>query len=176
MNTKERITIAIDGNSGAGKTTLAEMMGTLYDCNIFSMDSFFLPPEMKTEERLNEVGGNVDYLRFKEEVIKGIQSGLEFQYRAYDCKTMTFKEPLTVRPKQVNIIEGSYSMHPRLINNYDIKVFLHIDKEEQSQRILLRNGATMHERFINEWIPLENRYFKELAIKEQCDFVFHGSL
>lgn len=173
MKTKERINIAIDGNSGAGKSTLASLIGNVYECNIFHMDDFFLTPDLKTEERLKEAGGNVDYVRFKNEVIDGINSGLEFQYHKYDCKQMLMGQPVSVTPQKLNIIEGSYSMHPNLIDNYDLKIFLHIDEKEQSSRILERNGAYMHKRFLCEWIPLENRYFEELKIQEQSDLVFH---
>jgi len=172
MKSKDRINIAIDGNSGAGKSTLASLIGNVYECNIFHMDDFFLTPELKTEERLKEVGGNVDYVRFKHEVIDGINSGHEFQYHIYDCKQMILGEPVSVIPQKLNIIEGSYSMHPTLTNNYDLKIFLHIDEKEQSSRILKRNGAYMLKRFLCEWIPLENRYFNELDIQEQSDLIF----
>jgi uridine kinase len=172
MKSKDRIKVAIEGNSGAGKSTLASLIGNVYECNIFHMDDFFLTPELKTEERLKEVGGNVDYVRFKHEVINGINSGREFQYHKYDCKQKILGEPIPVTPHKLNIIEGSYSMHPTLIDNYDLKIFLHINEEEQSSRILKRNGASMLERFLCEWIPLENQYFKELNIEEQSDLVF----
>lgn len=168
------VNIAIDGNSGAGKSTLAELIRNVYDCNVFHMDDFFLRPELKTEERLKEVGGNVDYVRFRQEVIEGLQSGCEFQYRKYDCSKMAMNEYITVSPKKLNIIEGSYSMHPTLINFYNLKIFLHVDEEIQSMRILERNGAVMLKRFINEWIPLENQYFEVMNIKEQSDLVFTG--
>jgi uridine kinase len=172
MKSKDRINIAIDGNSGSGKSTLASLIGNVYECNIFHMDDFFLTPELKTEERLREVGGNVDYVRFKHEVIDGINSGCEFLYCKYDCKRKTLGEAVSVIPQKLNIIEGSYSMHPTLVNNYDLKLFLHIDEKEQSSRILKRNGTFMLKRFLNEWILLENQYFKELNIREQSDLVF----
>ena len=53
-------------------------------------------------------------------------------------------------------------MHPYLINDYDLTVFLQIDKAKQRKRIMERNGAIMLERFVNEWIPLEDKYFEEL--------------
>ncbi len=172
MKLDRPIYVAIDGNSGAGKTSLASIIGDVYDCNIFHMDDFFLRPELKTEERLKEVGGNVDYVRFYEEVIQGLKSGREFSYRPYNCQTMALEDAVHVRPKKLNIIEGVYSMHPILIDFYDLKVFLAIDPEEQSRRILERNGPFMHKRFINEWIPLENRYFEAAKIKEKSDLVF----
>lgn len=172
LESQNTVNVAIDGNSGSGKSTLASLIGDIYDCNIFHMDHFFLTPELRTEERLKEVGGNIDYVRFNQEVIAGLQSGHEFQYCIYNCKQNVFGQPISVIPKKLNIIEGSYSMHPTLINNYDLKIFLHIDEKEQSLRILKRNGAFMQKRFLYEWIPLENRYFKELNIQEQSDLIF----
>ncbi|MEK3909347.1 P-loop NTPase fold protein [Oceanobacillus sp. FSL W7-1309] len=57
--------IAIDGRCGSGKTSLAEMLKQEFDMNVFHMDDFFLPFEMKTKERLSESGGNVHYELFK---------------------------------------------------------------------------------------------------------------
>jgi len=172
LGARETVKVAIEGMSGAGKSTLASLIRSVYDCNVFHMDDFFLRPELKTKERLKEIGGNVDYVRFKEEVFLNLQHGGTFQYRVYDCKLMDFGEHVTVAPKRLNIIEGSYSMHPTLADYYDLKIFLEIDEKEQSARILKRNGEVMHKRFINEWIPLENRYFNGMKIKEQCDLVY----
>jgi len=63
-------------------------------------------------------------------------------------------------------------MHPTLIDLYDLKVFLSIGAEEQSRRILARNGAAMHKRFMTEWVPMENRYFAGMGIREKCDLAF----
>jgi len=166
------VNVAVDGNSGSGKSTLANLIAQVYDCNIFHTDDFFLPLALRTEERLAEPGGNVDYVRFLQEVIAGLQSGRQFDYRPYDCKLATLREPVSVTPKQLNIIEGSYSLHPTLAQNYELKVFLEVLPEEQLQRIRQRNGEAMLERFRREWIPLENRYFRELHVAAQCDLVF----
>ncbi len=174
MRLHDTVQVAIDGNAGAGKTTLARIISSVYDCNIFHMDDFFLTPELKTRERLEEIGGNVDYVRFRREVIEGLQTGGEFQYQIYDCKKKVLDKYISVNPKKLNIIEGVYSMHPTLIDNYDLKIFLTIDEKEQSKRILKRNGTAMQKRFVNQWIPLENRYFDKMKIREQSDLIFQG--
>lgn len=171
MQSKELVIVAIDGKCGSGKTTLANKIGNLYDCNIFHIDDFFLRPELRTKERLKEVGGNVDYIRFKKEVINGLLSKSEFKYQIYDCKTMSLTEYISIKPKKLNIVEGSYSMHPTLIENYHLKIFLDIGPQTQSMRILKRNGPDMYERFVNEWIPKENQYFQEMKIKEKSDLI-----
>lgn len=175
LKTKSIVNIAIDGNCGAGKSTVASLINQIYDSNLFHMDHFFLTPEMKTQQRLKEIGGNVDYVRFRKEVITGLQSGSKFDYRKYDCKKMDFGETISVIPKRLNIIEGSYSMHKALIDYYDFKIFLGISPKEQQFRLLKRNGAFMQKRFIQEWIPLENMYFQQMKIKERSDMVYEDN-
>lgn len=172
MELGDRVTVAIDGNSGAGKSCLSELLGQVYDCNIIHMDHFFLPPGLKTPQRLAEIGGNVDYERFCEEVLKPLTGGCDFAYHIYDCTACALTELIPVPKKRLNIIEGCYSMHPKFIDSYDLKVFLQINPSLQSRRILKRSGKALHKRFMNEWIPMENQYFEKMKIAQLCDLAF----
>ena len=138
------------------------------------MDHFFLRPEQRTKERLQETGGNVDYERFFKEIIIGLQHNTSFSYRVFDCSKMSFDKTVTVYPKQLNVIEGAYSMHHSLMQCYDFKIFLQIGKDEQCRRIFSRNGPAMLQRFLDEWIPLENRYFQEMNIPEKSDLILYA--
>lgn len=171
LEKKHTVIVAIDGNSGSGKSSLAKELESIYDSNVFHMDHFFLRPEQRTPERMKEVGGNVDYERFKEEVLDNIRKNIEFKYQIYDCKVGRLTDYIKVSPKKLNIIEGVYSMHPSLRGEYDLKIFMSIDAELQKQRILQRSGEYMLKRFLQEWIPLENLYFSEMRIAEICDIV-----
>lgn len=158
MSHKKQVIVAIDGNCTAGKTTLAGKLAELYDCNVFHMDDFFLRPEQCTAERYAEVGGNVDYERFAEEVLIPLKDGKSFSYRPFDCSTFTLADPVTVAPKKLNIIEGTYCHHPYFGDPYDLKIFLTVSPEIQRQRIL-EQSSFLHQRFFEEWIPMEQRYF-----------------
>jgi uridine kinase len=171
MAERESVTVAIEGKCTSGKTTLANYLGEIYDCNVFSMDSFFLQPYQRTEERLSQPGGNVDYERFKAEVLDKLKEGREFSYRPYDCSVQKLVPPQKVMPKRLNIIEGVYSMHPTLADSYDLSVYLDISYDEQLARLAKRNSPEMQARFINEWIPLENMYFERLDVKSRCDLI-----
>ena len=155
---KDFVTVAIDGQCTSGKTTLAAQLADIYDCNVFHMDDFFLRPEQRTAARFAEVGGNVDYERFYRDVLLPLQERQPFSYRPFDCSTFTLAEPVSVMPKKLNIIEGTYSHHPYFGDPYDLKLMLQVDEATQRQRILQR-PAFLHKRFFEEWIPMENRYF-----------------
>ena len=167
---RNQVLVAIDGSCTSGKTTLATRLAEIYDCNVFHMDDFFLRPEQRTQERYAEVGGNVDYERFREEVLLPLKSGKPFSYRPFDCSTFTLSDPVTVTPRKLNIIEGSYSHHPYFGDPYDLKILLTIPPELQQQRILQR-PAFLHKRFFEEWIPMENRYFEKFRISDKCDVI-----
>lgn len=165
---KERVLIAIDGFCGAGKTTLGEMLAERYGCTLFHVDDFFLRPEQRTEHRYAEPGGNVDYERFREEVLLPLKAGKPFAYRPFDCKTLTLKEPVSVKPGALTVVEGSYSQHPYFEDPYDLKIFLTVDPSVQRRRILER-PAFLHRQFFEKWIPMENRYFEAFQIAEKAD-------
>jgi len=170
LRSRSSLTIAIDGYCGSGKSTLAERLQRIYDCPVIPMDHFFLPPALRTEERLAEIGGNVDYDRFTREVGSGLKDGQPFTYRVYDCATKTMGQTVSIRPAKLVVVEGSYSLHPRLADAYDLKIFLDIDPREQMRRIRARNPGLV-ERFQNEWIPKENQYFQTMRIAEKSDLV-----
>ena len=165
LETKDRILVAIDGSCTAGKTTLAAELEKCYDCNVLHMDDFFLRPEQRTSARFREIGGNVDYERFLEEVLQPLQAGVPFSFRPFSCRTGMLAEPVAVDPKAVTIVEGTYSHHPCFGDAYDLKVYLTVSEKVRTERIRQRPGF-LHKRFFEEWIPMEQQYFMHNAVSE----------
>ena len=163
--------IAIDGRCGAGKSTLAAMLGRRLKCSVFHTDDFFLQSHLRTEERLAEPGGNMDRERFAEEVLKPFCSGNKVLYRPFDCHSMDFSAAVEIPFGKIAVIEGSYCCHPDLWEFYDLHIFLNVSAEEQLRRIEKRNGTNL-EIFRNKWIPLEEKYFESFGIREKCELVF----
>lgn len=173
LSDKETVVVAIEGGSASGKTTLAEILQQVYDCNVFHMDDFFLRPEQRSPSRLAEIGGNVDRERFAEEIILPLLKKETVKYRPFDCSARALGEVVTVTPKKITIIEGVYSTHPAFSKYYDFSVFLDIDSEKQKERVLNRNGEKLAKRFFDEWIPFENKYFSGTDIKKRSDLIFN---
>ncbi len=165
------LVVAIDGKCASGKTTLGYYLQELFQCNLFHMDDFFLQNEQRTKERLCEIGGNVDYERFKEEVLEPILASQPVEYRRFDCKTRAIQSSQYIAPLRLNIIEGSYSQHPYFKETFNLRIFTDLPYDLQLERIQKRNGTKMLPRFIEEWIPKENAYFDYYKIKENSDIV-----
>lgn len=164
----EKCLIAIDGRCGSGKTTLANLLSKHYDCNVFHMDDFFLQPHQRTTKRYAQPGGNVDYERFKTEVLDHIQDAEGVFYRRFNCSKMELEEGILVPHKNMNVVEGSYSCHPYFgENTYDFRIFVDVSPTLQEKRIKMRAGEEKWIRFKEEWIPLENKYFDTYHIREK---------
>ena len=83
---RQPLIVALDGRCASGKTTLAALLQQRTGCSVVHMDHFFLRPEQRTRERLEQPGGNVDYERFLAEVLEPLRAGKDCSYRPYDCK------------------------------------------------------------------------------------------
>lgn len=164
------VIVSIEGGAGSGKTTLATALHKALGGNLYHMDDFFLPPYLRTAERLSTPGGNVDYERFYEEVVQGIFSAGPFSYGVFDCSVGKITGVREMQPSNLHIVEGVYSAHPRYAEIYSLRIFLDVDGETQRKRILARNGekAPM---FFDRWIPMENRYFEAYSIREKSDII-----
>lgn len=163
--------IAMDGRAASGKSTKAELLHAVLGAPVVHMDDFFLPPALRTAERLAQPGGNVDYERFAQEVIPQLAKDDAFAYRVFDCSVMDFGGLREISAAPIHIVEGSYAHHPALGDYADLRVFSTVEEKEQMARILRRNGEKMAEMFRTRWIPMEEAYFSHFSIREKADIV-----
>ncbi len=169
-NKKNRLIIGIDGRAASGKSTLALELKDKYDCTVFHMDDFFLTDELRTVDRLNTPGENIDHARMYKEIFSKL-SNSKVVYNKYNCKTKEFEE----KKETVNdiiVIEGVYALRPEFMRYYDITVFVDVDKSVQLKRLKDRNESLLS-RFINEWLPMEERYFTAFEIVKKAEIIIN---
>ena len=171
MAAGERTVLAIDGMCGSGKSTLADLLSDLYGASVVRMDDFFLPPDLRTPNRLCEAGGNIHYERFCEEVSPSLGTGVPFSYRAFDCSRMALGGTVEVPAHALTVVEGSYALHPALHARYDLTAYVSCTAEEQAVRLRSRCAhEALYARFVNEWIPMETAYARAFSARERADF------
>lgn len=166
--------IAIDGRAASGKSTLAARLGEIMGAGVVHMDDFFLPPELRSKERLDSPGGNVHYERFRDEVLPHLRECEGFTYGRFDCGVMAMNGHRPVAASEWRIVEGSYSHHPAFGDYADLKIFCHVDPEEQLRRIVARNGEAMAQMFSSRWIPMEERYIKHFGTDRAAALLIDG--
>lgn len=171
---RPRVIMAIDGQCGSGKSTLAARLFERYGAAVIHMDDFFLPPEQRTAERLAQPGGNVDIERFLAEVVAPLEARRAFIYRRFDCGRGVFVPAPMVPVTALTVIEGAYSLHPRLRDLYTLAVGLRISPAAQKARLIAREGAERWPMFEQKWIPLEEAYIAQTGLWARCDVVLDG--
>lgn len=169
---KNRVIVIIDGRCGSGKSTLGARLAADLDGTLLHCDDFYLQGYQRTPERLSEVGGNLDYERFKKEVIDPLKDNHAILYRTFDHETLAPKAGYVIHPKRFVIIEGSYSSHPYFGDYYDVGIFSDIDQKTQMENIIKREGRAKATDFKKKWIPKEEAYFKKFHI-EEGKWVYH---
>ncbi len=163
--------LAVEGGSGSGKSTLSRLLAEKLNCPLIHTDDFFLPPKLRTPKRLCEIGGNIHYERLNKEVAEPLRQKKDITYRVFSCRTMDYTKTVPLALPELLILEGVYSMHPAVRDVLSLCLYVEADFDVRIRRIEGRSGKEKLPRFLNEWIPMENRYFDYYKIKEHCDFV-----
>lgn len=171
LEKQSSIVIGIDGMAASGKTTLARNLKKQYKAEVIHMDDFFLQDYQKTNERLREVDGFIDYERFSEEVLGPLKKSSSFTYHAYNCQTKMMTDMYIDNDCGVYIIEGAYALKESFNHIYDLKILMLIDDVKQLSRLSERNHPHLVERFKQDWIPRENKYIKQYSLDKSVDCV-----
>ncbi len=167
---QQPVVISIDGRCGSGKSSLAAVIEEVFSCNVFHMDDYYLPFHRRADDWETIPAGNMDLERFKEEVLQPLKEGQDVLYRPFDCQTGSLAEPFVVPAAQLTVIEGSYSQHPELSDQYDLKIFITCCPEVQKSRLTEREGDYVLA-FFHRWMPMEERYFKAFDIEKKSDMI-----
>ncbi len=164
--------IAIDGRCCAGKTTFAARLAGLLGAEVLHIDDFCLPIGQCTARRSRAAAGHVDIERLRDQVLRPAALGQAATYKAYDCQTAKYKRARKIMPGRLIIVEGCYSLHPKLAPYYGLKIFMTIGKAQQKKRLIKRNGPDGYKVFAKKWIPAEERYFKQFKPQNKADVKF----
>ncbi len=162
---RDHTVVVIDGFCASGKSTLAHFLANIFDARLIHMDDFFLPPEKRTSERFAQPGGNVDYERFKDEVVDHLSDD-SLTYGVFDCGEMAVTSHRTLPKTSVTVIEGAYSHHPAFGRYYDVDAFIQTSSDEQIRRIRERDGEDYLPMFVNRWIPFEQAYESAYHVRD----------
>lgn len=165
------VTVAIDGRCGSGKTLLGAALQQVFGGNLFHMDDFFLPFTLRTQQRLTAPGGNIHHERFLQEVLVPLVAGQDVTFRAFDCATGEFRAPQTKNYQPLNFVEGSYAHHPAFAGHYDLRIVLTCPPQVQFKRLAAREAPESFQRFVRQWVPMEERYLYHCHIADSCNLL-----
>jgi len=172
------VCLAIDGGGGAGKSTLAEQIAKLdMRVKIVHVDDLYLPSCDRQSRATAEVavGGNYGLDKLLYAIIYPYRSGALVRYQKYDWLTDRLGDWDEVNPGQILLIEGVYSLHSKLRNNFDIKIWLDCPRDERLRRGIERDGEAARDFWEKEWLPLEDEYLQIEQPWRYADYVLDGT-
>ncbi len=170
LERQDHVVLAIDGRCGSGKTRLAKLIASIFPCNVYHTDDYYLPTYERAPDWEFEPGGNIDLERLRHEVLEPSFAGEPVRYQPYDCQKAEYKAAGVMLPQPLTILEGSYSLHPALDQRYDLKIFLTCSPAAQTRRLKEREGEYFR-MFKTRWIPMEERYISRCRIEENAQII-----
>lgn len=171
--------IGIDGRGGSGKSTLARRIAALApDTTIVEFDDFYRPsPQRRRRREIGdiEIGGDFDWRRVRDQMLEPLAAHGSARYQRYDWDRDELAEWHEIAPAGIVILEGNYSTRPELRDFYDLTIWVEAPHDLRLHRGLERDGQEARARWLNEWMPEEDRYLAAAHPDEHVDFVIDGS-
>ncbi|MDC8002995.1 hypothetical protein POV27_02970 [Aureisphaera galaxeae] len=182
LKEQERIVIAIGGESGCGKSSLAKVLSVQLEqltgtepYTLHSDDYFKLPPKDNHEARLKDFSRigpeevDLELLDTHSELFKNGVKNITKPLVDYE-KNEILKKTITISLRNSLIIEGTYAI---LLKNTDIRVFMEATFRDSENRRIGRDRDPINE-FNNRVLEKEHTIIK--AHRELADFVISKSL
>ena len=167
QNSEVPLVVAIDGRCGSGKSRFASLVGRLFPCSVLHMDDFYLPEHRRNANWMQVPGQNIDFDALSG-VLHTLRAGKTVSCRRFDCASGHYDDTLYITPQPLILLEGSYSMHPRLDADVDKSIFLTCAPQEQLRRLQRRQQGSIGV-FESLWIPLEECYFQTFQVANSGD-------
>lgn len=177
------LVVAIDGGSGAGKSTIASMIATELDAAVIPLDDFFaadIPDhkwdEFTVEEKRKYV---LNWNRVRTDALSPLLQGKPARWYSFDFQSGlrpdgTYgmeKEPKESKPARVILIEGAYSSSPELADLVDFTILVDVPLEQRHARIALREDPVFLHQWHQRWDKVEEYFFSEIRPESSFDLV-----
>ncbi len=145
------------GPSGAAVEALSRVMAAdLADSPVTI--NFYRPSATRVTPEHAEVGAAFEWQRLREQVLQPLSNKETARYQRYDWPTDSVAGWRTVPAHGVVLIEGCFSTREELRNFYDFRIWVHAPKEMRLSRGVERDGERARDRWVNKWMPEEERY------------------
>jgi len=177
------LVVAIDGRSGAGKSTVAALVGQGIEAVIVPCDDFFAASvsdadwDRRTPEQ--RAADAIDWRRLRREAIEPLRNGRAARWYAFDFLagprgdgTYPLQRTPTERaPKPVVLLDGAYSSRPELAEVLDLSVLVEAAPTTREARLRAREEADVLRQWHARWDPAEEYYFGQVRPSSTFDVV-----
>ncbi|MCG2623205.1 aminodeoxychorismate synthase component I [Arthrobacter sp. I2-34] len=159
--------IAVDGRSGAGKTTLAVELAALLRVHrsvaLFHLEDIYPGWE----------GLAAGQQRYRRMVLEPLAAGRPAAWTAWDWPRHTDGPVRTTQPADVVVVEGVGAAHAATRDLIDATVWIEAGADVRRSRALARDGSG-YEPYWDMWAAQEEAWLAVDDVAGQADIVVHG--
>jgi len=167
-----RLVVAIDGHGAAGKSALAEAVGTLLVASLIHVDHFFREAGATGVAGESPMAAYYDWPRLRREALGPLRRGERASFRAFDWERDGYlPDPVVVEPAELILVEGVSSSTAALAELVDRTVLV---VTPESERVARLHDRIADEAWDDAWLTAERRYFAERH-ESWFDLVVSGS-
>ncbi|MHA7268599.1 chorismate-binding protein [Arthrobacter sp. HLT1-20] len=169
MNSSQRpVIIAVDGRSGAGKTTVAVELAALLrrhrTVSLFHLEDIY--------PGWDGLAGGVE--RYIDQVLAPLSQGSPATWTAWDWEAKNDGASRTTEPAQVVLVEGVGSALGRAGQFLDAAIWVEAPSHVRKQRALARDGET-YAPFWDSWAAQEEALLGDSGSAAAADVVVDGT-
>ena len=135
----------------------------------------FYRPESDSNRSEIEIGGLFDLLRLESQVLIPHTKGRALHYQRYDWEAGTLGDWATGASGAPLIVEGVYSTHQMLRDFYDLRIWVTAPRAVRLARGMERDGEEARSKWIDVWMPAEDRYIADQAPQDHAHLALDGS-
>jgi uridine kinase len=177
--TRTPVLVALDGRSGAGKSTVAALVAAQLGALVIDGDDFYRGGSdaywdaLGPAEKMDLV---IDWER-QRSLLEQLRRGEAATWQPYDWDADDGRlgAPVTAGPAGVVLLDGAYSARPELSDLYSQRVLLTVPRDVRRARLLRREGERYRAEWEARWAEAEDLYFDVLMPPAVFDLVLDGT-
>lgn len=176
---KNPVLVALDGRSGAGKSTIAQEIASRVEASIVVSDDFYSGGNddawsgLSASEKVEKV---IDWQGMRAQVLEPLLANKPASWHPLDFQPEIGcigwkEEKVTLQPAPVILVDGVYSARPELSDLVDLAVLVEADDAVRRKRLVLREGQGFMQRWHRLWDSAEEYYFAQICPRSSFDLI-----
>jgi len=175
-NAAKRFSIAIDGHSAAGKSTISRaLVGTWPHAALVQTDDFYRVMSAEARFALSPeegYGQYYDWQRLLHEVLEPLKQGRLVEFQIYDWDSNELGAWRRIPASQLIIVDGCYSARPEFDALLDFVVLVEADAALRRKRQAERADASRA--WLLRWDAAEQHYIEATRLRQRADVIVTG--